>query len=76
MVNRLNNLRLRAVALRSSIHNEQQYTAVELAGMCAKKTNELIDVVNELCDIIDSLETVTGVKVVYDEATEGLIIGG
>ena len=70
------NLRLRALALRSSIHNEHQLSAIELCGMVAKKTNELIDVINDLCVIMDNLKTETGVKVVYDETTEGLLIGG
>lgn len=71
MFSSIENIRLRALALRSSIHNEQQLTAVELAAMNAKKTNEIIDVVNELCDIIDEI-TVTGVAVEYDESTETL----
>lgn len=67
----LENLRLRVLALRSSIHNEQCLTAVELAGMVSKKTNEIIDVVNELTKALEE-----GVK--YDEATESLVfnIGG
>lgn len=68
----IENLRVRALALRSSIHNEQQLSAVELAGMCAKKTNELIDVVNELCAAIDKLAENDGVEFVWDAATESL----
>jgi hypothetical protein len=72
----LENLRLRALALRSSIHNEHQLSAIELCGMVAKKTNEIIEVIDEIFTILDNMETVTGVKVVYNEATEGLQIGG
>ena len=72
----LENIRLRAIALRSSIHNEQQLTAVELAGMTAKKTNELIDVINELCDIVDNVISSNGLIMTYDEKNEGLNIGG
>lgn len=68
-------LQLRAIALRSSIHNEQQYTAVELAGMVAKKTNELIDVINEICEIVKKLDTTAHeLEVQYDELTEALNI--
>lgn len=41
-------IRARAIALRSSVHNEHQLSAIELAAMNAKKTNELIDVINDL----------------------------
>lgn len=68
----IESLRLRALALRSSIHNEQCLSAIELAGMCAKKTNELIAVINDLADYIDSLYL--GMDVVYDETTESLVI--
>lgn len=74
-MNTINSLRLRALALRSSIHNEHQLSAIELTAMCAKKTNELIDVVNELCEFIEGLQT-GSIKVTYDEANESLIIGG
>lgn len=73
-MNVIQSLRLRALALRSSIHNEQQLSAIELAGMCAKKTNELIDVVNELCDAFEAIQTSGGFVIEYDPATEGLII--
>lgn len=69
----IENLRLRALALRSSVHNEQQLTAVELAAMNAKKTNELIDVVNELCEIVEGL-TVGKLEFKYDPYTETLNI--
>lgn len=69
---KLETIRLRALALRSSIHNEQQLTALELCGMSAKKTNELIDVINDLTEYINGL----AVAVNYDEETESLIIGG
>ena len=68
----LQSLRLRALALRSSIHNEHQLSAIELTGMCAKKTNELIDVVNDLCDYVESLSVAVGVE--YNEETESLEI--
>lgn len=68
----LENIKLRALALRSSIHNEQQLTAVELSGMVAKKTNELIDVVNDLCDTVNKI---TGdLTFDYDAATETLTL--
>lgn len=76
MFTKLESLRLRAIALRSSIHNEQQLTAVELAGMCAKKTNELIDVINEIVDYVQNELPTATAKVVYDEVTETLNIGG
>ena len=74
MFTSIESLRLRALALRSSVHNEQQLTAVELAGMNAKKTNEIIDVVNEICQAVNALADNAGVKFVYDETAEGLII--
>ena len=71
----LENIRLRALALRSSIHNEQQLSAIELAGMCAKKTNELIDVINDLSAVIEEIEkTYKTITIQYDELTESLII--
>lgn len=70
----LNSLRARALALRCSIHNEQCYTALELAGMTAKKTNEIIEVINELTTYIESLSL--ALDIVYDEATESLVIRG
>lgn len=71
---KIESLRLRALALRSSIHNEHQLSAIELTGMCAKKTNEIIDVVNELCKHIENLEVT--LNVVYNEETESLEIKG
>ena len=70
----IENLRLRALALRSSIHNEQQLSAIELAGMCAKKTNELIDVVNELCDAFEAIQNSGSFVIVYDSETESLVL--
>ena len=71
----IESLRLRAIALRSSIHNEQQLSAIELAGMNAKKTNEIIDVVNELCESIEKLEIMAHeLNVKYDEVNEGLAL--
>lgn len=67
----IENLRLRALALRSSIHNEQQLTAVELAAMNAKKTNEIIDVVNELVKALNVLST-GELTFDYDKSTETL----
>lgn len=67
-------LRERALALRSSVHNEQCLSAVELAGMNAKKTNEIIDVVNELCTVVESIVNATDLVLVYDEATESLTV--
>lgn len=71
-MNVIQSLRLRALALRSTIHNEQQLSAVELAGMCAKKTNELIDVVNDLCETIDAIQESGSFLIVYDPTTESL----
>lgn len=71
----LENIKLRALALRSSIHNEQQLTAVELAAMNAKKTNELIDVINELCEVVNNW-SVEGLTFEYDAATETLRVKG
>ena len=65
-------IRLRALALRSSVHNEHQLSAIELTAMCAKKTNELIDVVNDLTKFIDSLTV--ALKIEYDETTEQMTI--
>lgn len=79
MLTQLTNLRLRAIALRSSIHNEHQLSAIELTAMCAKKTNEIIDVINELSTLIENVIENGGtgtVAVKYNEATEGLQIGG
>lgn len=68
----LASIRARALALRSTIHNEQQLSTLELCGMVAKKTNELIDLVNELTDILENQ------KFEYDPKTEtlSLTIGG
>lgn len=71
-MNKLDSLRMRALALRSSIHNEHQLSAIELTAMCAKKTNEIIDVVNELCDYVNEMAVV--LNVVYNEETESLEI--
>ena len=73
MFSTIESLRLRALALRSSVHNEQQLTAVELAAMNAKKTNEIIDVVNELCKAIDEIST-GSLAFEYDERTEKLTL--
>lgn len=70
----LESLRLRALALRSSIHNEHQLSAIELTAMCAKKTNELIDVINDLSEYIDSMAI--ALNIVYNEETESLEIKG
>ena len=67
----LNSIRLRALALRSSIHNEHQLSAIELCAMNAKKTNELIDVINDLLDV-----HINDIAVKYDEEKESLTIGG
>lgn len=76
MINTLKNIRLRALALRSSIHNEHQLSAIELAGMCAKKTNELIDVVNELCDVINNSIGDGSLVLNYNAQTESLNLEG
>ena len=73
-MNKLESIRLRALALRSSIHNEHQLSAIELTAMCAKKTNELIDVVNELTEYIDDVGVL--LNIVYNEETESLEIKG
>ena len=65
-------IRARALALRSSIHNETCLSAIELAAMNAKKTNEIIAVVNDLCTEIENLTL--GLEVVYDPDSESLII--
>ena len=64
----LTTLKMRALALRSSVHNEHCLSAIELCAMNAKKTNEIIDVINEL---VTSLETGT-FSATYDEETESL----
>lgn len=76
MLARLETLRLRALALRSSVHNEHQLSAIELTAMNAKKTNEIIDVVNELCAVVDNLVENNGLIIDYDEVTESLEIKG
>lgn len=70
----LENIRLRAIALRSSIHNEHQLSAIELTAMCAKKTNELIDVVNDLTEYMDQMGV--ALNLIYNEETESLEIKG
>lgn len=70
-MNKLDSLRLRALALRSSIHNEHQLSAIELTAMCAKKTNEIIDVVNELCEYVEGMTGALNLE--YDPETEGFI---
>lgn len=75
MIQGLTNIRLRALALRSSVHNEQQLSAIELCGMTAKKTNELIDVINELVDLVDNIVSENGLFVTYDPKSESLEVG-
>lgn len=75
-MDKLQSLRLRAIALRSSVHNEHQLSAIELTGMVAKKTNELIDVINELVDHVELLIEHNGVYFEYNETTEQLEIKG
>lgn len=75
MIQGLTNIRLRALALRSSVHNEQQLSAIELCGMTAKKTNELIDVINELVDLVDNIVSENGLIVTYDPESESLNVG-
>lgn len=72
MTGNIQSLRLRVLALRSSIHNEHMLSAIELTGMCAKKTNEIIDVVNELCEIVEEIAVELNIN--YDETSENLII--
>ena len=69
---RLESLRLRAIALRSTIHNEHMMNAQELCAMVSKKTNDLIDVINELCEDVENLQE--KVSIIYDETTENLTI--
>lgn len=76
MITGLETLRLRALALRSSVHNEHQLSAIELTAMNAKKTNEIIDVVNELCAVVNNLVENNGLIIDYDEVTESLEIKG
>ncbi len=75
MIESLQSIRLRALALRSSVHNEHCLSAIELAGMVAKKTNEIIDLVNELTQIVEDHQDYL-ITVGYDPETEGLTIGG
>lgn len=75
-MDKLESLRLRAIALRSSVHNEHQLSAIELSAMCAKKTNELIEVINELVDHMNALLAYNGVTFEYNEETEELQIKG
>lgn len=70
----LESIKLRALALRSSIYNERTYTATEMAGQLALKTNELIDVVNDLVDQINTLEN-TQFSLRYDADHEELLLG-
>lgn len=74
MLARIENLRLRAIALRSSVHNEHQLSAIELTAMCAKKTNELIDVINELCEVVDNLNEAVTLIEKYNAETESLTL--
>lgn len=74
-MDKLQSLRARAIALRSSVHNEHQLSAIELTAMVAKKTNELIDVINELVDHVNDIVESNGLSVNYDETTENLNIG-
>lgn len=74
---KLESLRLRAIALRSTIHNEQMMNAQELCGMVSKKTNEIIDVVNEIIEEVENFiatyeAPAVSVASVYDEANENL----
>lgn len=70
----IQSLQMRALALRSTVHNEQQLSAVELAGMVAKKTNEIIEIVNELSEIVNELGAIAGYTLVYDPDTESLTL--
>ena len=75
-MDKLKSLQMRAIALRSSIHNEHQLSAIELTAMCAKKTNELIDVINELVEHMEALLEYNGVTMEYNEETEEMVIKG
>lgn len=66
----LEKLRAVALSLYSTVHNEQQLSTIELCAMVSKKTNEIIDVVNELTKYIETLEV--GINLKYDELTESL----
>ena len=68
----LENLRLRAMALRSTVHNEHQLSTIELTAMNAKKTNEIIKVVNDLCELVENLQQTNGLVLNYDGSTENL----
>lgn len=75
MLSKIENFRVRLLALRSTIHNEKQLDTIELCAMLSKKTNELIDVTNEMLDFVSNL-TVKGAnyEIVYDESTESLTL--
>lgn len=72
MTNELNTIaKIRAYALtcRAAVINEDAMTAIELAACTAKKVNEVVDLVNALLDLIETLDIVPNV---YDEGSETL----
>lgn len=68
----LETLRLRAMALRSSVHNEHQLSAIELTAMNAKKTNEIIAVIDELINKMEKIEAEHELILNYDGSSENL----
>lgn len=65
--------RAQLIGVRSTINNEKQLSMIELTSMLAKKTNEIIDVVNGLIDEIKVL-TAPEVRITenYDATNESL----
>lgn len=66
-------IRTNALALRSTIHNEHMLSTIELCGMLSKKTNEIIDLINQLVDEVKDV-TAPEVRITenYDSTNESL----
>lgn len=70
-MNKIEELRAHALTCRASIYNEDAMTAIELAGCTAKKVNEVIDLINEMLDLLESLDVIPNT---YNEDSETLVV--
>lgn len=52
---RIEQLRAYALTARASIYNEDAMTSIQLAGCTAKKVNEVVDLVNGLLDLVETI---------------------
>ena len=70
-MNKIEELRALALTCRASVYNEDAMTAIELAACTAKKVNEVIDLVNGILDLLESLDVIPNT---YNENSETLVV--